>query len=359
MSDFNLEDTIEDAINDSTVVDETPEVEATADDTTPEVVETAADESTEVTDEGDAGVVASPAAAAATAAAKQDDFAKKFGLQSTSVTGRENRIPYSRVKKIVERAEKEATTKVKAEVEATFAPRLAEFETKVRDYEGRLSQVAEFEQILENDPPRFLDMLSKVPAYKEFFDYIGSLVGGQGQQPAQQQSYLDASSMPQPDETLPDGTRVYSLEGLNKRDEWLARQVEERTLKAAEDRITKRYAPIEEQWQMQRRIEEAKPVIERQIAEARTWPQFNENEPAIVEALKADQSLTLQAAYMKVVMPKLASSRDDMRKSVLDELAKKPVATAAPTRATRSNPVASTGKRDLEDIIREAASGLK
>lgn len=357
MSDqIELENVIEDAANDAAA----PEPEATDSDVS-------FSETTEATD----GIATTeeattPESSQAPTPGSQDqpvedDFAKRYGLQPNSVTGRENRIPYSRVKKIVERAEKEAIAKAKKETEGGFTPKFTELEAKVKDYEGRLNQVAQFENMIETRPREFLDLLSTLPAYKEFFAYINQLAT-QTAQPKQEEPYLDVSTMPQPDETLPDGSKVYSLAGLAKRDEWVARQVEARAIKAAEDRIAQRYKPIEERFQAEERRQAAIPAIQKQIAEARQWPHFTENEGEIVKLLQADPNLSIEGAYRQimttVVLPKLQTSRDEQRKAILEELKKTPKQTAAPSNAVKPSPE-KKGPRSLEDIIKEAAEKLK
>ena len=367
MSDpMDLEGIIEDSVNDATSPDTTTE------DTT---VDTASTESTEVTSDTtesvvtDAPVTESSQVAAPGAPAEQsqesDDFAKRFGLQSQSVTGRENRIPYSRVKKIVARAEQEAIAKAKKDLEGAPQPKLQEFETKVKDYEDRLGKVAQFEQMIEFQPREFLNFLSTLPAYKEFFDYINQLSTGTQGQPQKEEAYLDPSTMPQPDETLSDGSKVYSLAGLAKRDEWLARPIEVKALAAAEARIAERYKPMEDQWQAEQRRQQAIPIIQKQIAEARQWQGFADSEPEIIEALKADPNLTLEAAYRKVVVPKLEArvaasqpDRNKMRQEILEELKRKPASTATPAAQVKPQ-TPSAGRRSLEDIIQDAANSLK
>lgn len=287
-----------------------------------------------------------------------DEFEKKFGIPALTITGRENRVPHSRVKQMVEKTRKETEDRVRKELEGATTPKITEYETKIKDYEERLSRVSQFENIIENDPRQFLDMLSKVPAYKQFFEYIGQLAAAQqGTQPTQQPHLSDAG-MPQPDQTLSDGSKVYSMEGLRARDEWLAKQIEERAVTQAETRLSQRYAPMEQAFQAQAQQAKVIPIIQKQIADARTWPQFNENEAAIIAALKADPTLSLDAAYRGVVHPILMTNRDDMRKSILEELKKKPLSTSAPTSPSRPAPP-QAGKQSLDDIISGVAESLR
>lgn len=362
MSDIDLEGVIEDSVNDAVSADPEPSVDTSAADTTDVAADTPTDDAS--TDASSSQVTAPGAQAQDDTVA--DEFAKRFGLQSQSITGRENRIPYSRVKKITEKAEKDAYDRAKKEFDTGGAPKLVEYETKIKDYEGRLQKVAEFEQLIEHRPQEFMNFLSTLPAYKDFFAYINQLAAQtaqpQGQQ-VQQQSYLDTSSMPQPDETLSDGSKVYSLAGLAKRDEWLARQIEAKALAAAEARIGQRYAPMQEQFEAEQRRQAAIPVIQKQIAEARQWPHFTDHEADIIEVLKANPNLSLDGAYRQVittkVLPKLQETRDAQRASILEELKKKPTATAAPSTPVRPGTPTPSGPRSLEDVIAEAVKGLK
>jgi len=284
----------------------------------------------------------SPAEAAPVAEAKpeEDKFAKEFGLPQQAPGARENRIPYSRVKAIVEKAQKKATE--------PLTTRLTEFESKVTDYERRLEQVGQFEQIMVNDPQRFLQMLSTLPAYKPVFEALLNPAG-----PAQQPQQEDPSNgMPQPNQKLPDGTMVYDMEGLKALMAWQAQQVEQR--------VSQRYQPIEEAWRSQEHINQIIPQIQRQVEEARTWPMFKENEEAIVVALQKDQNLSLERAYQQVVYPKLASNRDQIRQEVLKEIKAAPGgSTSAPTRSSRPGAQQSSGPRSTFDVVAEAVKGLR
>lgn len=363
----DMNDVIEESLNDAVSADHVdntpaPDVDASAD-TSTDATDTLTEDTTVEgsTDQVVAGGAAQAAAGDTPNASAEDAFAKKFGLQSQSVTGRENRIPYSRVKKIVEKNERDVVARVSKEVEAKFQPKVLEFETKVKDYEGRLEKVAQFEHVLENDPRQFLSMLSQVPAYKEFFEFVTRAAQGAEQSGVQEQPDL-TSGMPQPNDKLADGSMVYNMEGLQKLLDWQSKQVEDRITKGYETKLNefqKRVRPIEEQWNAQQHMAKIVPVVEKQIADARTWPQFNENEPAIVAALKADQNLSLEGAYRMVVFPRLVSDRNKLRTEIIAEMKTKPVASSVSTSATRPGTSAQAGPRSLEDIIADAAASLK
>ena len=366
MSNFELEDTIEDSLNDAAIdTEDSVEVEtADATDTDPTIA--SAVDATEVTNtetETDAQVD-SPAGQDPTK--PEDDFDKRFGLQAVSVTGKENRIPHSRVRKIIEKNEKDVTARVTKELETKFQPFFQEAQTRIQDYEQRLQEVSQFEQILEKDPVTFLDMLSKVPAYRSFFHNIGQMVerlqGTGSVAGIPQQTGNPADPMPAPDQDFPDGTKGYSMEGLSKLFDWRDRQVESRVLGQAEDRISKRYGPMEQEWKAHKMREQALPGIEKQVAEAKTWPNFDELEPEVIKLLNTDPNISLELAYIqtynKIIVPKLALDRNKMRSELLSEVQKRPTASAAPNSPVK--PVTtSVGPRSIEDIITEEVSKLK
>jgi hypothetical protein len=357
----DLEQVIEDSINDSL---------APAEDTTaPEETTTSVDAAVEETTEASAGTeveatpesnqIASPAQkeAEATTTAQEEDFAKRFGLQSQSVTGRENRIPYSRVKKIVEKNEKDTIARVTKELESKYA-KFPEFETKLKDYEGRLERVAQFENILETEPKTFLGMLSQHPAYKEFFEFVEQAVAAQEKQPAATAAPATTApeGMPQPDATYADGTKGYSQEGLQKLLDWKEQQAVQKAIAQVEAR----YKPIEQAWQSQEQMAKMVPIVEKQIAEARQWDKFSELEPKVVEILKNDRNISLERAYVKAYQEatlaersKLTTDRNTIRSEVLAELKKKPASSATTAGAVKPTP-AATGPKSMEEIIRES-----
>lgn len=290
-----------------------------------------------------------------------DDFETKFGIPAHSLSGRENRIPYSRVKKITEKAVIDA----KKDWETNATPWVEHVQGQIKDYEERLERVAKFEDVMINRPDQFLDMLSQVPAYQPFFKAIEAAIAQmegrgqgqpQGQAPAQDQ-------MPEPDQDLSDGTKVYSMEGLKSLLAWQAAQVENKVTKQLEDR----YKPLEsnyeaqQKWAAQERLHsEVLGKVQGEIAEARTWPQFNENEQDITTALQTYPRLTLEGAYRHVVFPKIVADRNRIREEVMRDVKQAPRSTSAPSGNTKAAPPVLGGNvRNLEDVIADSIKTLK
>ena len=341
--DASVDDQVE--VEDSTpteVVEDAPEVK----EATPEAPEAKTPDTTTKTDDK----------------APVDDFDKKFGVSPLSQTGKENRIPYSRVKKITEKATREA---VEAKVKE-FEPKLQEFETKVKDYETKFSRVAAFEDVMINNPEKFLGILSGIPAYRQFFNAVEEafekITPGQGTKPQTPVDQPVEDGMPQPNAKLADGSMVYDMDGLKSLMDWHAKQVEDKVTKQVEQR----YKPIETEWQAHQRVQELVPKVQAQISEARTWDQFSENEAEIVKALQSNPRLSLEGAYRQVVLPKLkvdkeklALDRTKMREELLKELKQAPKSTSATTATSKTTPTESQEPRDLLEVIAEQVKTLK
>lgn len=149
-------------------------------------------------------------------------------------------------------------------------------------------------------------------------------------------SVAPAADRPKPDIELEDGRWVYSADAQAKLDEWKEAQYEQR-LKGA---IDERFRPLDEQDRATKMMTAARdrtrPVVEHFRA---TKPLFKENEVAIKAAVAANLKdydaavkygkmppalMSLQDAYIEVVVPMLVANRDQMRKDILAEINARP-----------------------------------
>lgn len=379
MDNLHLESVIEDSISDAALPPEPVETSSEPiTEATPDPVETVTDPapSDTATGEVESTEVASPGAKAE-AKAPTDDFEKKFGIPAQSASGRENRIPYTRVKKITERAVSDAKSQFSKELETSHVPvaKYKELEAKIQEYEPQLVQIKEFEKVMLNEPNRFLDMLVTIPSYAKIFkDLVDNAKAQvQAQAPAQATPVEADDPRPNPDQELSDGTFVYSMDGLDKLNAWNRAQARKEILKEVETR----FGPLEKDYKRYQETQAALPQVQAQIADARTWPQFNENEEDIIKTLQQYPKISLERAYQHVVWPKLQAeqdklkkeveakageakvSRESIRAEVLAELKKAPKATSV-TQGASSKPTTQTSApRSLEEVIAESIKGLK
>jgi hypothetical protein len=283
----------------------------------------------------DPAPVADATSTAPAAPADVDPLAAELGLKPGA---RDNRIPYSRVQKIVTKAQERHAAEI-----AQHTARIQQFEQERATYQAQMQAL----RVAEENPEQFLRAMAEAdPRY-------GQLLASALQQKQAATGQPAATEKPQPDVLNGDGTLAYSLEGLERLAEWKADQ----RVRALEQRYEQRFGPIERDYRAQAQLNAAIPRVQAQIAEAQTWPLFEESKAEITAALQSDRSLSLDAAYRKVVFPKIQSNRDAMRAEILAEINRKPAAASGVV--SGSAPAAASGPMTTEDIVRAAAAQLR
>jgi hypothetical protein len=172
-------------------------------------------------------------------------------------------------------------------------------------------------QRVQQNPLAFTEELETLRDHPTFGPQLRSWAArtlGFRNQPRQEAPVEDV--MPEPDVVFEDGRKTYSDQQLQKRDQWLMRQME--------SKVTERLAPLEKRGE---RFDKAEAVrIETAIrakadVEAATeidslkqqYPQFEEHKADVADAMEANPSYTLKQAWAEVfvnkVGPKLASGQ--------------------------------------------------
>jgi hypothetical protein len=264
--------------------------------------------------------------------------------------GRENRIPYSKVKRIIENGLKKGR--------AEFDTRYSTIETEAKTLREQVQQLSALGEMMERDPDAFLNLVAQHDErYKRYLT---------PQEAAQQAAQADAE-MPQPDVTLADGSRTYSLEGIQKLLDWK----EQRVIQQAEKRISEKLKPYEEMTkaekariQSEQALQQVRTRTQEQIAEAQTWPGFKDHEAAILKALQDDSAkaksegrrptLSLEGAYRQVVVARLTEDDNAKRARILKELQSAPKSTSVP-RTTNESPRPTGGSSTAEVAARTLA----
>lgn len=377
-----ISDSLSDAYEDGTVEPDTTDTSTDATDTgtTDTGDGTQADHGT--TDGTGAGAEGSPEAKAAAEALKavEDAFAKEHGINPRDQRRRENRIPYSQVKKIVGNAEKklaEAVLGQKIAADKPFGEQLKGFATKYTEVEqenqglrSQLSEVNQVEQIMLNRPEQFLELLPHInPKFAE-------LLGNRGTS-AKTTNEPAPVDLPKPDVKikLPDGSEAatFSPEGLQNYIKALVAQTRDAVLKEVDGKVkpfTDERAAAASQQQILDRLHA-------RVEHARTnWKGFKDWEKDIQAVMLEDRQqaartrtapkLDLQDAYITVrdrkhdeELAKLKTDRETQRKEIIDEINKRPRSTAAAGGAARRT-TTSDAPKTTEDVIREAikAAGI-
>lgn len=302
-------------------------------------------------------------------------FATRHGLVGKDGK-RENRIPYSRTRKIIEKALKEqykaftggdlADGKTLDDEVKTFFDGYTKIKAEHADFSTRLEEVGNVERIMLEAPEQFLQMLPFVNAkYAELLK-PGTQVQpqGGGQVSAKPAASTD-DPMPQPDHDLGNGQKTYSTQGIVKLLEWQNAQTEKRLIAQMDER----YKPIQDKFQGDQRAQATWNKLQQLVNHARTnWRGFKENEDAILAKVTARKATSLDDAYRQVMdevreakdkehqkqLDGLKADREKIRKEIEDEIRRQPKSTAAGGGAAASRTEESAGPRTTEQIIKDS-----
>lgn len=315
---------------------------------------------------------ADPAAAAATAAAaktapvetpeqkaEREDL-EAVGLKAPKEGERENRLPHSRVVKMVLKGVQRGREQAAAQI--------AEKDTKIGELEGTVAEYTRMNVFADRDPDRFLEALA-VANPRVWKPILQKLQGA----PAAATEVKAApggfdTPMPKPNFKLPDGSMTYDDAGLASLLEWN----EAKAVAIAEDRITKkfeeRFGPIEEDHKRVSWEREQAPKIAALTKQAReTWGKLFDDD--YQKAENGGQSEIL--AYMKqhkmplarfheavqaVLLPKLRADRTKMRGEIIEELNAAPAASVEHRTQVKERPVPTSIEQAIRDSV--AAAGL-
>jgi hypothetical protein len=284
---------------------------------------------------------------------EEEKLLQEFGFKEhRREDGREHRIARSKVLQMIASGLKRGTEKWNTEKQT--------IEQERAQYRADLDEMY---ADLRGEPKAFLAKLAQHdPRYQAFLEPAAA--------PAA--AVVPQTAMPDPDITLQDGSRTYSIDGLKKLLEWNTANVEARLMPKLDERLK----PWQEREQAAKAREEGEKVTNavrektrNLIAEAQNWPGFKEHEADILKALQADTeqaraagkrpTLSLDAAYRQAVLPKLQADRNKMREELLKEIngaaAKTPTTTHGGAESVKKPGPADT--RSIAARIIEQAGG--
>lgn len=244
-------------------------------------------------------------------------------------------------------------------------------DSKVQALETDLSQ---FVASVQGDPKAFLSELANHdPRYRAFLEPQAA------PQTAQQAAPASMGDRPGPDVQLSDGSRTYSLEGIQKLLDWNTARVEAQLTAKVDERLkplAEREKAEQSRVETERAFQQVHQRATESIKEAESWPLFgkydpnnlNEVQQEIMAALKADSdaakaagrrpTMSLHSAYMKVVGPKLMADDQTRRERLLKELNGAPRSTSVP-RAGGEQVKAPTGPLSTTDITARTLARLE
>lgn len=298
-----------------------------------------------------------------------DELTKELealGIKAPKEGERENRLPYSRVKKITEN--------LKKKLEAAHTAALAERDGKLTSTEQELSNFRKADELFRSDPDRYVQVLAALnPAYRKYVDLKPAVEA----KPAAVVAAEALGPRPAPDWKFEDGSLGYSPAQHEKLLDWVAATAEAKAVARAEESYTKRFGPIEKAWQANEAAQQGRTKVTGQFRQAqKIWGKLFDEDYALgekSEVLKAMREndgeqgrpfLSFDACVASVLAPKQqawgAASRDALRAEWTKELNERPAAAARTGPAATKTDEASA-PQTAEDIVRAAvvAAGLK
>lgn len=293
-----------------------------------------------------------PTAAEISAAAK---FLSEQGHQMKKVDGRDTWLPIKTVEGMLERyVEKHR---------GTWTGERSTLESQAKELREHINSLR---TAVAGDPKAFLSEIAELdPRYKSFLE----------PQAARHEAPAAADAkMPGPDLTLSDGSKTYSLEGLQALLEWNTARVEGRL-----DERLKPYAEREkaerERAQLTEFQQKAHERFQSQMSEAQTWAGFGTLNPdgsltevqaAVLKRLQDDTAkakaagqrptMTLREAYLEVHAEKLAADDTTKRAQWMKEMNQAPRSTSVT--GSRGEVTRPSGQRTTEEITRETLERL-
>lgn len=270
---------------------------------------------------------------------QEDSLAAELGLDPKKVD-KYRKIPYHKVERIIENKKAQAIedlTGIKrpqgmsaaefiSQQKSTFADgvtRLQQYEQHFQQTDQKLSEVAAVEQLMEQEPIRFLQTIAAHPAYAQI---LAPIFGGSTARTPNPAAAAPAvpSDMPQPDFDLGNGNYTYSEEGFQRRLAWERAEA----VREAEARISKQFAPLLQKHEVEQRIERATTTARAQYEKLQSRPLFLQSVDEITTLLKKDPNISADDAYWAVVGPKLTADHNSVRSAVVQELQKAPKSTS-------------------------------
>lgn len=289
-----------------------------------------------------------------------DKELETLGIKAPRAGERENRLPHSRVKKIFTNAQKKWAEAHLGELKTR--------DEKITQHQQELENFRRADELLASDPDRYISMLAAIhpDKYKKYVSGAPT-VGLADTKSAAVASVAALGPRPAPDHKFEDGSTGYTPEQHEKLLDWVAATAEAKAVARTEEVFTKRFGPIEKEWQSNRAIQEKMPVVRAQTAAARKrWGKLYEDEEklgtesGLYKYLTANQHVPFDAAVADYLLPKIHTDRDKIRAELTTEMNARPAA-AARTVPTVTSGVkdSSTGERSIEQVIRDSITHLK
>jgi len=215
------------------------------------------------------------------------------------------------------------------------------------------ADLTEFVNAIKGDPKAFLETLAGQDArYKSFLT------------PQEKQAIAVDANDPEPQLILDQGPDAYNKSFAAVR-AWDKRQWKREAVAEAQAPFAEREKAEKQREQTEKAQGEIRVKVRGQMDEAQTWPLFGkiaddgkltEFQQEVFDAFKADPTLSLHSAYMKVAGPRFNADEATVRAKVMKEMQDAPKSTALPRSGEAPRKVKTGSIRDAAAEVYDAAS---
>lgn len=298
----------------------------------------------------------------------KDDLEKELealglGKKDLQPGERENRIPYSRTRKIVGNAIKRATEK--------FQGQVTEATTKTQALETEIAPYRRVDELIVKDPDQYVKFLATLhpTLYGKFLKPAEAIADKAAPTTPAAADDLE----PKPDHKFEDGTMGYTPDQHAKLLQWNHRQgvreAETRLRKEMDDRL----GPMEAERRAREadaaqlpRVQAQKDWATKTYGEAFTADYKKGAKSEILALMKANDGLmgrpylSFEACVAQFMVPKLQADRNAIRESVLAEINARPAAAVKGPAAAVKAVTEDNGPKTMEQVIKDSlvAAGL-
>lgn len=284
---------------------------------------------------------------------------EELGLKAPKEGERENRLPFSRVKKITENYGKKLTERHQAE--------LTPLKTEVETLRTTAATVKNVDRLIATDADRYITMLAGIhPEYKKFLqggkvDNDPAKVDKDGK-PAENKAVSALGPRPVADHEFADGTMGFTPAQHDKLLDWVAAKAKEEALTEARAEMDKRFKPMDDQ---RKNDEDYTKRVEGVKAEgALIRDMYGDDvvkkyEAQIVAHMKKNPTMSPRQAAREIIMPALQADRNKMRTELLVETGERPAAAKKTPAAAAKADGEEHEPTTIEGIIAKSIQGLK
>jgi hypothetical protein len=285
----------------------------------------------------------------------------ELGIKAPKEGERENRLPHTRVQKIVQNYGKKLTERhnaVLAAKDAEYAP-----------YKTTAENTAKVDNLIVTDPDRYIGLLAAMHP-----EQYGKFVkGGQVEKKTEEvkpnEALAKLGPRPVADHKFEDGSMGYTPEQHDKLLDWVAQKARIDAEVAIEEKFTKRFGPIEKAYNSVQARNAARaaaiPKVRAEVSAVyQTWGKelVDKHEAKIIEAMQKNPDLSPADAAATILVPVVRADRTKMREELITELNKRPAAaqrSEAGATTVDKTPAGDTSSDPVENAIRGAVATLR